>query len=313
MNYDKIGKFIQEKRKEKNLTQKELANKLGVTDRAVSKWERGVGCPDVSILEILSKELDCSILEILKGRKIENEIIKVTEADDYVKDSMNISKQTTKEKIISYINKALVTTIIFIFLLLSYLNIVQIKYLKTEYKFTTEYYENKKIQESINTLEKNINIIKNNQGKYSDEDYQKIISQLENMDKIIKSSKIYDYISNRKEITYTLNDLIKFNDLYELMSQHYELTRTLEKYTDSSKMETYRNFISNVEILSNYQTTNMELYETFLYKLNPFERESKFYHIENRYIRNIILRARKEISELTFLTELVIEVGEIHE
>ena len=118
MNYDKIGKFIQEKRKEKNLTQKELANKLGVTDRAVSKWERGVGCPDVSILEILSKELDCSILEILKGRKIENEIIKVTEADDYVKDSMNISKQITKEKIISYINKVLVTTIIFIFLLL---------------------------------------------------------------------------------------------------------------------------------------------------------------------------------------------------
>ena len=313
MNYDKIGKFIQEKRKEKNLTQKELANKLGVTDRAVSKWERGVGCPDVSILEILSKELDCSILEILKGRKIENEIIKVTEADDYVKDSMNLSKQTAKEKIISYINKALVTTIIFIFLLLSYLNIIQIKYLNTEYKFTTEYYENKKIQESINTLEKNINIIKNNQGKYSDEDYQKIISQLENMDKIIKSSKIYDYISNRKEITYTLNDLIKFNDLYELMSQHYELTRTLEKYTDSSKMETYRNFISNVEILSNYQTTNMELYETFLYKLNPFERESKFYHIENRYIRNIILRARKEISELIFLTEIVIEVGEIHE
>ena len=313
MNYDKIGKFIQEKRKEKNLTQKALAEKLGVTDRAVSKWERGIGCPDVSILEILSKELDCSILEILKGRKIENEIIKVTEADDYVKDSMNISKQTTKEKIISYINKVLVTTIIFIFLLLSYLNIVQIKYLNTEYQYKTEYYENKKIQESINTLEKNINIIKNNQGKYSNEDYQKITSQLENMDKIIKSSKIYDYISNRKEITYTLNDLIKFNDLYELMSEHYELTRILEKYTDSSKMETYRNFISNVEILSNYQTTNMELYETFLYKLNPFEREGKFYNIENRYIKNIILRARKEISELIFLTELVIEVGEIHE
>ena len=313
MNYQEIGKFIQTKRKEKNLTQKELANKLGVTDRAVSKWERGIGCPDVSILEILSKELDCSILEILKGREIKYEVIKVTEADDYVKDSMNISKQITKEKIISYINKVLVTTIIFIFLLLSYLNIIQIKYLNTEYKFTTEYYENKKIQESIKTLEKNINIIKNNQGKYSDEDYQEIIKQLENMDKTIKSSKIYDYISNRKEITYTLNDLIKFNDLYELMSEHYELTRTLEKYTDSSKMETYRNFISNVEILSNYQTTNMELYETFLYKLNPFERESKFYHIENRYIRNIILRARKEISELTFLTELVIEVGEIHE
>ena len=75
----------------------------------------------------------------------------------------------------------------------------------------------------------------------------------------------------------------------------------------------YRKFISNVELLSNYQSANMELYETFIYKLNPFERESKFYHIENRYIRNIILSARKEISELTFLTEIVIEVGEIHE
>ena len=108
------------------------------------------------------------------------------------------------------------------------------------------------------------------------------------MDKIIKSSKIYDYISNRKELTYTLNDLIKFNDLYELMSQHYELTRTLEKYTDSSNMDIFRDFISKVELLSNSQSTNMELYETFIYKLNPFERENKFYHIEDRYIKNII-------------------------
>ena len=52
MNYDKIGSFIQQKRKDKGLTQKQLAEKLGVTDRAISKWERGQGCPDVSILEI---------------------------------------------------------------------------------------------------------------------------------------------------------------------------------------------------------------------------------------------------------------------
>ena len=81
MNYDKIGSFIQQKRKDKNLTQKQLAEKIGVTDRAISKWERGQGCPDVSILEVLSKELGCSILELLKGRKIENEVIPVTEAN----------------------------------------------------------------------------------------------------------------------------------------------------------------------------------------------------------------------------------------
>ena len=124
MNYDKIGSFIQQKRKDKGLTQKQLAEKLGVTDRAISKWERGQGCPDVSILEILSKELGCSILELLKGREIENEVIPVTEADDYVRDSMNISKQITKEKVISIINKIIVGTIIVIFILLLYFNVI---------------------------------------------------------------------------------------------------------------------------------------------------------------------------------------------
>lgn len=313
MNYDKIGKFIQEKRKEKNLTQKELANKLGVTDRAVSKWERGVGCPDVSILEILSKELDCSILEILKGRKIENEIIKVTEADDYVKDSMNISKQITKEKIISYINKVLVTTIIFIFLLLSYLNIAQIKYLNTEYKFTTEYYENKKIQETINEVEKNINIIKNNQGKYSDEDYQEILSKLEEIDSGIKNSIIYDYLANRKEIKYTLNDLMEPEGSYDFVYHHLQITRVLEKYTGEEKMNTYRNYVTNVQLSTMYGSPIDEMIRNYEYKLNPFDDEGKFYHIENKYLRGIIYRTRKDLSELAFFTELVIEVGEIHE
>ena len=74
-----IAKNLIKYRKENGLTQQELAEKLNYSDKSISKWERGVGCPDVSILEILSKELDCSILEILKGRKIENEIIKVSE------------------------------------------------------------------------------------------------------------------------------------------------------------------------------------------------------------------------------------------
>ena len=69
MNTEKIGKFISIKRKEKNYTQKELALKLGVTDRAVSKWERGLGCPDISLLEDLSKILDISIVELLNGEQ----------------------------------------------------------------------------------------------------------------------------------------------------------------------------------------------------------------------------------------------------
>ena len=68
VNYDEIGNFIAVLRKEKNLTQKDLAEKLGVTDKAVSKWERGLGCPDVSLLEALSKILNVSI-RIIKGKE----------------------------------------------------------------------------------------------------------------------------------------------------------------------------------------------------------------------------------------------------
>ena len=98
MNYEKIGDFISKKRKEKNLTQKELALKIGVTDKAVSKWERGLGCPDVSILEMLASVLNVTILEILKGRIIENEIIPVTEANDYIKDTVKISNDEINKK-----------------------------------------------------------------------------------------------------------------------------------------------------------------------------------------------------------------------
>ena len=55
MDYEKTGRLIQELRKEKEMTQMSLADKLGVTDRAVSKWERGKSFPDVSMLRPLAR------------------------------------------------------------------------------------------------------------------------------------------------------------------------------------------------------------------------------------------------------------------
>ena len=72
MNNTQIGLFIKHLRKEKNLTQKELANKLNITDRAISKWERGLGCPEISLLEQLAITLDVTVLEILKGERLNN-------------------------------------------------------------------------------------------------------------------------------------------------------------------------------------------------------------------------------------------------
>ena len=70
MNTVNVGKFISQLRKEKELTQKELAEKLGVTDKAVSKWETGKCYPDIETIEKISRLFDVSINELLNGEKI---------------------------------------------------------------------------------------------------------------------------------------------------------------------------------------------------------------------------------------------------
>jgi len=69
MNTENIGKLIRELRKEKGWTQKELASKLHVTDKAVSKWERGKSMPDSSIMQDICEELGIRITELLSGER----------------------------------------------------------------------------------------------------------------------------------------------------------------------------------------------------------------------------------------------------
>ena len=69
MNQIKIGKFIAECRRNKNLTQLQLAEKLNITDKAVSKWERGIALPDTSIMLELCDILSINVNELLRGEK----------------------------------------------------------------------------------------------------------------------------------------------------------------------------------------------------------------------------------------------------
>ncbi len=73
MNQEKIGKFIASVRKEQNLTQEELAEKLGITSKAVSKWECGKGLPDASIMIDLCKILKITVNDLLSGEKVTKE------------------------------------------------------------------------------------------------------------------------------------------------------------------------------------------------------------------------------------------------
>ena len=73
MDIKKIGKYIAENRKKKNMTQEQLAEKLGVTSKTISRWENGNYMPDISILKPLSEELGITLNELLSGEKVEEE------------------------------------------------------------------------------------------------------------------------------------------------------------------------------------------------------------------------------------------------
>jgi len=101
MDYNKTAELIQNARKEKGLTQRELADILGITDRAVSKWERAKSFPDVSMLQPLAEALDISVTEILDGERRSNDAaVTAGEAeqaairgiDGYVRDTKKKSK-----------------------------------------------------------------------------------------------------------------------------------------------------------------------------------------------------------------------------
>ena len=73
INASTTGKKIAELRKEKGLTQKDLAEKLNVTDKAVSKWERGINFPELTVMEILATELDTTVVDLLSLEKATSE------------------------------------------------------------------------------------------------------------------------------------------------------------------------------------------------------------------------------------------------
>ncbi len=95
MDQIKIGNFISFLRKEQNLTQRELAERLGVTDRAVSKWENGRGLPDLSLLVPLCEALGISVNELLCGERIEREDLP-EKAQDLVLDALTDSQNRVR-------------------------------------------------------------------------------------------------------------------------------------------------------------------------------------------------------------------------
>lgn len=98
MDNERFGSFLARLRREQGLTQKELADRLNVTDKAVSKWETGKGFPDVKLLEPLAQALGVSLVELMQGKRQEADTLTVAEADAAVSQALGQSDRAVTRR-----------------------------------------------------------------------------------------------------------------------------------------------------------------------------------------------------------------------
>ena len=119
MDQIKIGKFILKCRKEKGLTQEQLAEKLGVTSKSISRWENGNTMPDYSLLKELCNELDINVNELLSGEKIKGNDYMNKSEENLIKLRKQIDKRKKVLTIISYVFMAIIVVAFILNMLLN--------------------------------------------------------------------------------------------------------------------------------------------------------------------------------------------------
>lgn len=101
MNQSVVGKFIAKKRKEKNLTQEQLAEKIGVLNKTISKWETGKCMPDYSVIQDLCETLGITVSELMDGEEKESESIRVYD-EEQILDLLRRTQELEHQKNMLY-------------------------------------------------------------------------------------------------------------------------------------------------------------------------------------------------------------------
>ena len=294
MNCEKIGKFIATSRKQKGLTQTELADRLNITDRAVSKWERGKGCPDISLLEDLSKILDVSIIELLRGEKT-NKKQKLEKAELIY--SMNYAKESMKIKMYKILNNIIITLIFVVILSLAFNN------LKIAILMNHHYYPNIMFidgnvdsQNLFSDIEKKIELLKKDNSYKSKEDVNQIIDIIEN--NLIEEEELYNA------------EYYTFNDIKKLVYRDSNDMNNMTKLTINNIGK--QNFNWNDDINSYTDTyydyeRNLKYFIDNCYKYN-------YFHNRDESIGNQIKQYLREKYSIYFMIlDDIINGGEIDE
>lgn len=310
MNNQKIGDFIKELRKEKGLTQKDLASKLNITDRAVSKWERGLNCPDISLLDELAQILDVSVIEILKGRKLNNN---ETINNKELLETIDFANNNLKNKIKKSIDFISITIVGFIALLLLFYNIKGFYYSHKIYKQNPDdnfevagEYANK----NIKIILKNIDLIENNQGIYNDSEY-KLILEFVNDIKNLTNKDVEKELLNKNNLTIKdFNNFFDHMSIYDIyghdgLNNYKNIYKTILKY-DIDKYDNMLNYnLAQRLYLSSFQELSEIYYPIYKYGYNSNK------HIKYENYISVIINVKYN-SYKSILNDIV-EVGGISE
>ncbi len=128
MDNEKFGKFIQKLRKEKNMTQKQLGEKLNITDKAISKWERGLSFPDISMLNSIAETFDITVTELLNceigvkneidvEKAIQEAVEKITKSQEKKKNKLKKLKKVSSIISVIIFICCLITQLVYLFVL----------------------------------------------------------------------------------------------------------------------------------------------------------------------------------------------------
>lgn len=223
MDQEKIGKFIAENRRKKKMTQEELASKLGVNSKSVSRWETGKCMPDLSLIIDLCKELDISINDFLSGSKVEKKDYNA-KLEENIINVTSYSVKKTKKKMITKIMIGIVI------LILAWLTINTIDTAGFNFVNIDEYFLTKDINEKI------IN---------QDLDYF-----YDNMDYNYMYEVYVDYYGvivdeESGKIVYNYDGIMSFNDYKKDINQQLEETLEKIKVNELENIDGYGSIIDN--------------------------------------------------------------------
>lgn len=234
MDQEKIGKFISKLRKEKKLTQLELGRKLGVTDKTVYKWEKGITAPGISILNDLSRELGITVTELLSGERKEK--LDSKDIDRIIPENIDFYNKIDRKKYFKRFSIALTILIILFFI------IIGIAFFNNNYD-NCYIYELKSKNSAfqleghiIFTPEKdiiNIASIENTNNELKNElSYSYEFSLILNDEEVYKNGNILLYEHQSEDQTEELNSVLEKIRIYIKEDSNYNLSIPSELLSD---------------------------------------------------------------------------------